>query len=325
MGVFEILPHIFSLKKRIRETIAYLKQERPDVVVTIDSPGFNFRIARALREMGNDRPRLIHYVAPSVWSHRPERAKTIAGLYDQLLVIFPFEPPYFEREGLKTSFAGHQIAWEWKTRGDGAAFRKRHAFAKDAPLLAVFPGSRNAEITRMLPAITGAIQKIHQQLPQLKIVVQVPAALKTRIARETANWPMPPLILSSHEEKKDLFAAATAALAKSGTIALECALAGLPAVITYKANPISVWLVRRLALIRYVHIANLMANREIVPELIQETCTSAHLSAAILPLLIDSQSRSAQLASLTEFAATLGANDTMSPSDKAAQIILNGF
>lgn len=325
MGVFEILPHIFSLKRRIRETIAYLKTEKPDVLITIDSPGFNFRIAKALREM-NPRPRLIHYVAPSVWSHRPERAKKIAALYDHLLVIFPFEPPYFEREGLRTSFIGHQVAWEWKTRGDGAAFRQHHNIPADAPLLAVFPGSRNAELKRMLPAIRGAVTSLYQQVSGLHIVVQVPGSLKNRLMKATSDWPVrPPLILSNTEEKKGLFAASTAALSKSGTVALECALAGLPAIITYKANALSVWLVRRLLTIRYAHIANLIADREIVPELIQERCTAKELSAALRPLLTSHEAREQQRTALSEFATTLGATDSNSPSDKAAALILSGL
>lgn len=325
MGVFEILPHVFSLKRRIRETIAYLKAERPDILVTIDSPGFNFRIAKALRNTGKDCPRLIHYVAPSVWSHRPGRAKKVAKLYDHLLVIFPFEPPYFEREGLKTSFIGHQVAWEWRTGGVGAAFRARHAIAVTAPVLAVFPGSRNAELDRMLPAISGAVTILSAQVPGLHVVVQVPESLKARLERETAHWPNKPLVLSNREEKKDFFAAATAALAKSGTVALECAFAGLPAVVTYKANPISVWIVRKLALIRYVHIANLMADREIIPELIQERCTAAYLSTTLQPLLTDETARHRQRDALAAFAGALGAADTQSPSDKAARIILSGL
>ena len=322
MGVFEILPHILTVKRRLKQTIAFLKQEKPDIVITIDSPGFNFRIARALRDMGQDCPKLIHYVAPSVWSHRPERAKKVAALYDEQLVLFPFEPPYFEKEGLKTTFIGHQVAWEWKTRGNGDAFRKRHHIDANAPLLAVFPGSRNGELNRMLPVIHDTITQIHRVLPTLRVVIQVPSAMKAPLEKETADWMCVPLILTSREEKKDLFAAATAALAKSGTVAIECALAALPAVVMYKANPFSVWLVRRLILIRYVHIANLMADREIIPELLQEQCTASALSAALMPLLTGEPARLTQIEGLQHFAEQLGANDDQSPSDKAARVIL---
>ena len=325
MGVFEILPHIFTIKRRLKETIRALIQEKPDVVVTIDSPGFNFRIAKALRATGAACPKLIHYVAPSVWSHRPERAKKVATLYDEQLVLFPFEPPYFEKEGLKTTFIGHQVAWEWKSRGDGEAFRKRHRMDQDAPLLAVFPGSRQGELNRMLPVIRTTIEKIHRILPTLRVAIQVPSALKARLEAETSDWMCVPLILTSLEEKKDLFAAATAALAKSGTIAIECALAGLPAVVTYKANPLSVWLVRRLILIQYVHIANLMANRAIIPEFLQEDCTPEKLSSALMPLLTGEPARSQQVSALKQFSNDLGAEDAQSPSDKAASIILGSF
>jgi lipid-A-disaccharide synthase len=325
MGVFEILPHLFTIKRRLRETIAYIEAEKPDVLVTIDSPGFCTRIVKALRAKGGHQPKYIHYVAPSVWSHRPERARTFAQLFDHLLVLFPFEPPYFEREGLNTTYIGHQVAFEWNAKGDGAAFRARHSIDETAPLLAVFPGSRHGELNRMLPIFARTITQLHEAVSGLRCVMQVPSHLVERMTREARHWPQAPLILSSTEQKKDLFAAATAALAKSGTVAMECAFAGLPLVVTYKANPISAALVRRLLTIRYVHIANLMADREIIPERIQERCNPKELTAALLPLLRDETARQSQRQALLDFATNLGAADTQSPSDKAAEIILNSF
>ena len=322
MGFAEILPHIFRLKRRIRETAAFIEGEQPDILVTIDSPGFVFRVVKELRQRGKVRPRFIHYVAPTVWAYKPERAKKTAALFDQLLVLFPFEPPYFEREGLNTVFIGNQVAWEWKTRGDGAAFRHRHAIVADTPLLAIFPGSRHGELDRLLPIISKSIEKLAARIPRLQVVVQVPEPLKIRLDVEAAAWKVPALIFSNREEKKDLFAAATAALAKSGTIGLECALAGLPAIIIYKVNAVTIWLIRRMLRISQANMANLLLGREILPELIQEDCTPEKIVDALLPLLTDETVRKTQRDALLQVGAMLGADDFLSPSDKAAKAIL---
>jgi len=142
--------------------------------------------------------------------------------------LLPFEPPYFEKEHLPTKFIGHEIAWVWKTRGDGHRFRLAHAIAADAPLLAVFPGSREGEITRLWPIFKRSIEQLHNVLPSLVVVIQVTESLRARMDQETAGWHVQPRIINNTDDKKDFFAAATAALAKSGTIGLECALAGLP-------------------------------------------------------------------------------------------------
>lgn len=324
MGFAEILPHILRLKRRIRETVAFIEREQPDALITIDSPGFVFRVVRALRERGNIRPRFIHYVAPSVWAYKPERAAKTAALYDQLLTLLPFEPPYFEKEGMHADYIGHEIAWWWKSKGDGAAFRARHRLG-DAPLLVIFPGSRNGELNRMLPPIAAAVALLQQRIPDLQVALQVPGRFKMRLIAETATWKGKPLILASNEEKKDLFAASTVALAKSGTIGLECALAGLPAVITYRANPLSIWLIRRMVKVQFANLANLLLEREAIPELLQEYCTPEALSTALLPLLTDEKVRDTQKKALVEIASMLGAHDSLSPSDKAAKIILDSL
>jgi lipid-A-disaccharide synthase len=140
---------------------------------------------------------------------------------------------------------------------------------------------------------------------------------------ETAGWEIAPVILPNTEDKKDLFAAATAAIAKSGTIGLECALAGLPSIIAYRANWVSAYLLRRMIKIRFANLANLMSDRMIIPELLQEDCTPEKITAAMLPLLTDAAARQRQCADLADVAAKLGVNDAQSPSEKAAEIVLS--
>jgi lipid-A-disaccharide synthase len=322
IGIAEILPHIRTLTRRIRETVEFLEREQPDIIITIDVPGFALRVLKQLHARGKIRAKLIHYVAPTVWAYRPERAKIVAERYDHLLCLLPFEPPYFEAEKLPTSYIGHQIAWWWKDRGDGAAFRKAHGIAIDAALLAVFPGSRAGEIKRLWPIFSKAIERLHATPPALEVVIQVPEALLEPMRARTKNWIVKAQVLSNATDKKGLFAAATAALAKSGTIGLECALAGLPSVTAYRANPISVYLLRKMITVAYVNLANILAGKMVVPELLQENCTPEKLSAALQPLLTDETARTAQKQELTRISAMLGSDDSRSPSDKAAEIVL---
>lgn len=322
IGFAEVLPHALRLKRRIRQTADFIEREHPDIVVTIDSLGFNFRVNELLRKRGAQLPKFIHYVAPTVWAYKAHRAKKVAKIMDCQLTLLPFEPPYFIKEGMRAEFVGHEIAWWWKEKGDGAAFRKRYKIADETPLLAVFPGSRLGEITRLLPIYRDAVQLLHQKIPTLEVVLQVPPALATETIRLTADWTVPHFVVSDPTEKKDLFAGVTAALAKSGTIGLECALAGLPSITTYKANAITAAFVRRLLKTPFVNLANVLLGREIIPELLQENCTPENIAIALTPLLTEENARDVQKQFLRVIPAQLGADDSVSPSDKAASIIL---
>lgn len=323
IGFAEVVPHYFAIKARINRMVEFLEAEKPDMLITIDSAGFNFRVVRALRERGNIRPQFVHYVAPTVWAYKPQRAALAASLYDGLLCLLPFEPPYFTKEGLNAHFIGHQIAWEWNVKGDRAAFRARHHIAENTPLLALFPGSRNGELKRLLPIFEDTMAKLKAKIPNLELVVQVPSRFVVRLTEATANWPVKTHVLPSSAEKKDVFAACDAALSKSGTIGLECALAQLPSVTTYRATAITAAILRRTLKTKYVNLANILSERMIIPELLQETCNPEDLSAALYPLLTDATAREAQIRDLQSVAHQLGANEAISPSDKAAKIILD--
>jgi lipid-A-disaccharide synthase len=322
IGIAEILPHVFNIRRRIRQTVAMIEYEKPDLLITIDVPGFALRVLKMLHARGNVRPKLVHYVAPTVWAYRPKRAKIVAERYDYLLCLLPFEPPYFTAENLPTSYIGHEVAWWWKQRGDAALFIQHHRLIATAPILAVFPGSRTGEINRLWPVFRAAIEQLKTSIPTLQVVIQVPPVLLPRMQLETLNWSIKPLVIDNQTEKKDLFAASTAALAKSGTIGLECALAGLPSIVAYKANRLSAFLLRHMIKVPYVNLANILAEKMVVPELLQEHCTPEKLVAAMLPLLTDASARSAQREQLNKIAAMLGADDTHSPSEKAADILL---
>ena len=319
MGVFELLPRLPTLIRRLNQTVAAACDLKPDAVVTIDAPGFCFRVAKRLRRTLPGVP-LVHYVAPTVWAWRPERARKIAAFLDHLMVILPFEPPWFEREGLPCTFVGHSIVESGAGRGDGPAFRARHGLAPDDRLIVVLPGSRTTELARLLPDFRATLERLVPDHPRLVAVVPTVPHLAERVRAAVKDWPLPTLVVEGDEDKYGAFAAAEVALAASGTVALELAMARLPAVIAYRLNPLTVALYRRLIRTKFVNLVNILHDRMVVPELLQETCTPDRLAAAVAALLDDPAARAAQVDALAAVEDQLGASGP-APSARAAQVV----
>lgn len=318
MGVAEVLPRLPLILRRLAQTATEAKRLRPDAVITIDSPDFSFRLAKRLRGQGIP---LVHYVAPSVWAWRPGRAKAIARRLDHLLALLPFEPPYFEREGLACTFVGHPVVEGGADGGDGAAFRARHGIAAEAPLLCVLPGSRRSETSRLLPVFAETLARLGERHAGLRAVVPVIGAVADEVARAAAAWPVPAVVVRGRSEKFDAFAAADAALAASGTVALELAMAGTPAVIAYRLSGLSAWLARRLVKVRHVSLVNLVLDRPVMPELLQDDCRPDRLATALGTLLADAAARRAQVEAGYEALARLGRGGP-SPGTRAARAVL---
>ena len=318
MGLAELLHHIPHILRRIRQTVAEIQHVRPAALVTIDAPDFSFRVAKQLKGKGIP---LIHYVAPTVWAWRPKRAQKIAGFLDHLLALLPFEPPYFTKVGLPCTFVGHPIIESRAGSGDAARFRSQNGLDASTPLLAVLLGSRNGELRRLAPIFGDTVARLRARHPELVCVVPTLPALADRVRSLTQDWHGRVIVVGTDQEKYDAFAAARAALACSGTIALELALARLPAVIAYRISAVTAFLYRRLIKIRFANLVNIMHDRLVVPELIQENCTAEQLAAACDQLLADPAARAAQIAGLTQTAQWLGEGDTP-PSARAAQTVL---
>ncbi len=275
MGLLEVLPKLRQLKRRIRETADDIGAKRPDVVVTIDSPGFCFRVLRAIAPLRIPR---VHYVAPQVWAWREGRVKHYPGLWDRLLCLLPFEPAFFARHNLPATFVGHPVLESGCDTGDAKRFRARYNLPPDARVLIVMPGSRRSEVARHLPVLQATLRLLRDQIVP---VVPLVGPVAGMVEAATASWTPRPILVAGTAEKHDAFAAATAALTKSGTSTLELALAGVPMVVTYRANPVTIWLVKRLRLVPYASILNILAGREIVPELLQEAATPEKLAQAL--------------------------------------------
>ena len=320
-GIVEVLRHVPRLLRRIEQTTQAVVTAGPTALITIDAPDFCFRVAKRVKKRAGDKIRLIHYVAPTVWAWRPGRAKKIAKFLDHLLAVLPFEPQYFTREGLACTFVGHPVVESGASSGNGGAFRKLHTIAPDVPLLTVLPGSRTSEITRLLPIFRNTVQILRDKNPDLHIVVPTVPHLKLRVAAEVATWGLPAIVVESDIEKYDAFAASTVALACSGTVALELALARLPAVIAYKLNALTYFLFRRFIRVAYVNLVNIMHNKPIVPELLQKDCVPEKLAKAVEVLLNSKSARRKQITELEATAKWLGYRQFV-PSERAAETVL---
>ncbi|MBI3114299.1 MAG: lipid-A-disaccharide synthase [Rhodospirillales bacterium] len=318
MGATEVIPNIPRILSRIRETATAVDRMRPVALVTIDSPDFSFRVSKRLKGKGI---KLIHYVAPSVWAWRPGRARKIAGFLDHLLTLLPFEPPYFEAEGLASTFVGHPVVESGADTGKGGDFRRRHGIKKEETLIAVLPGSRVGEISRLHRIFGDALFLLAKKHGDFRAVVPTVDVVAGMVRDACAQWSVPTLIVQGEREKYDAFAAADVALAASGTVALELAMARTPAVITYRINPITAWIVRRLVKVRFVHLVNIILDREVVPELLQESCRPDFLAAALEDLLLDETRRRRQIEGYAEAIKQLGFGGP-SPASRAAKAVL---
>jgi len=291
MGIIEILPRVRLLRRRLNETLADIARLSPDVIVTIDSPGFTHRILAAAAKLGIPR---VHYVAPQVWAWRAHRVRHYPGLWNKLLCLLPFEPAWFATHNLPATFVGHPVLESGAGQGDGARFRQAHGLAPDQPVLILMPGSRRSEAPRLLPVFGETLRRLALREPALRPVLPVSPAVADVVRRAAATWPVQPLIVTELADKHDAYAAAGAALTKSGTSTLELALAGVPMAVTYRVNPLTAAMARRMIRVPYVAMVNLLAGRAVVPELLQQDCTAEILSRTTLNLLRDVQAATAQ-------------------------------
>ncbi|MGH6995497.1 MAG: lipid-A-disaccharide synthase, partial [Stellaceae bacterium] len=319
MGVAEVLPRARAILRRVAQAAADIRARQPAAVVTIDSSGFNWRVAQRLRRAGDTVP-LIHYVAPMVWAWRGGRARRMARWYDHLMALLPFEPPYFTKVGLSCSYVGHPVVELGADKGDGAGFRRRHGIAPSARVIAILPGSRGGEVGRLLPVLRETVALLAQKIPGLAVVVPATANVAGQVRAAVAGWTAKTIVVGN-AEKYDAFAASDAALAASGTVALELAVAGIPTVVTYRVNPLTHALVRRVVKVPYANLVNLILDRPAVPELLQSDAMPEKLAAAVARLVEDKAARAAQISAGQEALKALGYGQ-VSPGLRAADEVL---
>lgn len=320
LGIFEVIPKAGMVLRRVRETVADIEARKPDVLVTIDSWGFTGRIHERLSKHASPIKR-VRYVAPQVWAWRPGRARQLSRWIHHLMVLFPFEPPYFTKYGLPTSWVGHPVLECGADKGNAARFRECHGIAEADTVVTVLPGSRNSEVSRLLRVFGDVVRALQDKVPRLRIVIPTVANVEAKVRAETTNWPVQPIIVTSTEDRFDAFAASKAALAASGTVSLELAMAGVAHVIAYRINALSALALRFLIKTKFVNLVNVLLNREAVHERLQGQCNADVLTQDMLRLLSDTAYSNQMKADFREALTSLSPAG-VSPSREAARAVL---
>ncbi len=317
LGLLEGLLAYRRVMARVEDTVALAVREKPDVVVLIDSWGFTLRVAQRLRKLDPKLP-LVKYVAPQVWATRPGRAKTLAAAVDHLLSIHVFDAPYFEAEGLPTTFVGNSALTIDFSVADGDRLRRQLGVRQDAPLLLVLPGSRPGEISRILPPFAEAVAILKAARPDLEVVIPAAPTVAEAVKAQAGGWAH---VVEGESAKLDAMKAATVALACSGTVTTELALAGVPMVVGYRLGALTHAILKRLIRTPYITLFNIAAKAFVAPELVQDDCNGPALAREVAKRLDDPKLRQTQADAQSEALLTMGRGGP-NPSDVAADAVL---
>ena len=321
VGLFEIASAAPRALGDIETTVRLAEAERPDVVVLIDSWVFSWHVAWRLRRRAPGL-KIVKYVAPQVWATRPWRARSLAKLADHVMTLFAFEPRYFETEGLAATFVGNPILSRDISGANGGRLRAAIEAGPDDPVLLILPGSRPSEIKRIMPAFEDAVVCLKHERPQLHLVVAAADTVAQQVKARVAGWPHRAHVVEGEAARLDAMRAATVALAKSGTVTTELAIAGCPMVVGYRGHPLTAMVARAVIQVPYLTLINIAAGAEIAPEFLQQRCNGEALAGAIAALLDDPAARASQAAAQTAALAGLGVGEG-DPYGAAAQVVID--
>ena len=321
LGLFEVLPKAGLVLARVKSTLADIESKQPDILVTIDSWGFTGRINQRLARRKSPITR-VRYVAPQVWAWRAGRAKQLARWIDHLLTLLPFEPPYFTKHGLAATWVGHPVLESGFGQGDSAAFRKRHSIAMNRRVIGVLPGSRRSEVRHLLPVFKDTIARLAERYPDVHVVIPTVDTVAHEIYAAARDWMAPVTVVMEPNQRHDAFAACDVALAASGTVSLELAMAGVPHVIAYRGTAMSALAFKFFRRTRYVNLINILVGHEAVPERLQSQCRPEILAEDLGLLMRDDMRRVAQRADFSAALSKLSPGGER-PSRRAAQTILS--
>ncbi len=326
MGISEILSNYMSLRKRIRQTARAVLDEKPDVLITVDLPEFNLRVAERVRKQSHIP--IVHYVAPTVWAWRPKRAAHMAKFVDHVLALFPFEPRYMREAGMSCDFVGHPIAqYPVASEADAAIFREDFDLSDD-PIILCLPGSRRSEVKRLTPIFTQALSAIRERHPNIQFVMPLAPAVAAEVnlilsifdfkVKVIDPRDISPALAQSY--KRAAFKAADIALAASGTVSLELAANSVPMVIGYDMGWLSRQIIGRMVKTDTVTLVNLVSETRHIQEYIGPKCTASNLAEAILDVM---RAPNEQIKAMETTLARLG-RDEEAPGLRAARSVV-GF
>jgi lipid-A-disaccharide synthase len=320
VGLAAVVRQLPKILRLIRETAAAVTHASPDILVIIDSPDFTHRVARRVRAR-DPSISIIDYVSPSVWAWRPGRARAMITYIDHVLALLPFEPEAYRRlHGPPCSYIGHPLTEQLATLRPKADEQAR----RDAPppVLLVLPGSRRSEIRHHMAVFGAALGALRTQDIPFELILPTMPHLERAVRDGVKGWPVEPRIVVGEAEKRAAFRIAHAALAKSGTVTLELALAGVPMITAYRTGAIEAWILMRAINVQSVILANLVIGENVIPEFLQNDCTPENLARGLRELLTDSSPRRRQVEAFSRIDAIM-ATGSVSPSVRAADIVLS--
>ena len=312
MGFIEVVKHLPRLLHIMKNTLSAIKNIKPDRIILVDYPGFNLRLAKKIKKLKMDIP-VTYFILPQLWAWKESRIKIMKKTIDQSISIFPFEAEWFNSRGLDTFYAGHPFIERNYDLDDKTKFFNKHNFKQDRPIIVLLPGSRQQEIDYHWPIFLKTVAILNKKTPGVQTIVvkynnvtlkPVPAHIKIEVSMRSA------------------MKYGTAAISSSGTATLECALANLPTVVCYKMSYINWILFNFFGKVKYISIVNLIANKRIIPEMIQHKMNPYNLTKKILPYLdIKSNKRKATIKKYKKLRNKLGSTGVF---DRIANIIVNG-
>lgn len=316
IGFAEVIKRYPFFKRVFKEMLQWAASEKPDLAVFVDYPGFNLRLARQLHARGI---KTVHYICPQVWAWHQSRIPQMAGYLDHLISIFPFEAEHFQGTGLPVTFVGHPLI---DSINQSLAAPERTLPWSGLLRIAMLPGSRHAEITRLLPVMLDAAAILETRVSGCSFIIAAPgaeqAALSQKICREARCVPKQLTVIT--DMTRDIVRQADAAMVCSGTATVETALLGCPMIVVYKLNPLSYFMLKSMIRIKNIGMVNIVAGREICPELVQQNATPQKLADAIEPLLSQTPVRSAMIEELKRFRSIMGEGGA---ATRAATVLLD--
>ena len=328
MGFIEIAYNYKNLKKRLDQTVSAILDEKPDILLTIDSPEFCFRVAKKIKVVNKSIP-IVHYVAPTVWAWRPKRARAISNYIDHVMALFPFEPPYFHRVGLSCDFVGHPIVSEEIATDENIVDLKKEYSLSDAPIILCLPGSRKSEIDRLMPTFGESLIKFSRLIPNANFILPSTPHLYEYSKQYLKFLPSNTVFLSPEEIgiekylafKKASFKISNLALAASGTVSLELAANNTPMVIGYDMSYFSRQIVQLMMLTNTVTLVNLITGNRHIPECIGVNFNSDKLFLELVRIYSNRKNQ------LKDFATTMNllGRDHIAPNDRAANSLISFY
>ena len=328
MGFFEIIPKLPKILSVINRMVKYALVWKPDLIITIDSPDFSLRIAKKIKQKWPT-VKTIHYVAPSVWAWRGYRARTMGKFLDHVLAILPFEPPFMEAAGMTCDFVGHPIVSEdIPSNQEIRLFRSSLGIERETPIVSILPGSRRAEIVKMMPIYLKSLESVAKKFPNLVFIIASPPNV-CELVKSYLKFSNVPVIqlyekddpMKFEERKRMLFSTSLAALATSGTITLEIARMGAPLLVGYRASFMTEILLKNFVKLKSATLINILTNQAAIPELLFSKCNYQNIATSLIYLLTDSTQADRQRDYVKFAMNALGAND-LDPKIRAARSIL---